>query len=118
LAGPTTTTDYYITVTDQCGEVGFDTLKVLVQNCDITASNAFSPNGDGKNDFLTFENIQYYPGSIVYLYSRWGKKVFEQIDYNNDWNGGDVLISGTYYYVVEPNDGTEPLKGFVMVFKE
>ena len=118
LAGPTTTTDYYITVTDQCGEVGFDTLKVMVQNCDITASNAFSPNGDGKNDFLTFENIQYYPGSIVYLYSRWGKKVFEQMDYNNDWNGGDVLISGTYFYVVEPNDGTEPLKGFVMVFKE
>jgi hypothetical protein len=28
------------------------------------------------------------------------------------------LTSGTYFYVVEPNDGSEPLKGYVTVFRE
>jgi hypothetical protein len=40
------------------------------------------------------------------------------VDYKNNWTGDDALISGTYYYVVEPNDGTKQLKGFVTVFKE
>lgn len=118
VVGPTTTTSYFVVVTDQCGVTASDSMLVEVQNCDLKASNAFSPNGDGKNDFFTIENIEYYPGSIVYLYSRWGKKVFEQVDYKNNWTGDDSLISGTYYYVVEPNDGTKQLKGFVMVFKE
>lgn len=116
--GPTTSTTYYIVVTDQCGVSASDSMVVEVQNCDLKASNAFSPNGDGKNDFFTIENIEYYPGSTVYLYSRWGKLVFEQVDYKNNWSGDDALISGTYYYVVEPNDGTKQLKGFVAVFKE
>ena len=118
VAGPTTSTTYFIVVTDQCGVTASDSMVVEVQNCELKASNAFSPNGDGKNDFFTIENIEYYPGSIVYLYSRWGKKVFEQVDYKNNWTGDDALISGTYFYVVEPNDGTKQLKGFVMVFKE
>lgn len=118
VVGPTTTTSYFVVVTDQCGVTASDSMLVEVQNCDLKASNAFSPNGDGKNDFFTIENIQFYPGSIVYLYSRWGKKVFEQVDYKNNWDGDDSLISGTYFYVVEPNDGTKQLKGYVMVFKE
>lgn len=118
VVGPTTSTTYYVVVTDQCGVTASDSMVVEVQNCDLKASNAFSPNGDGKNDFFTIENIEYYPGSTVYLYSRWGKLVFEQVDYKNNWTGDDSLITGTYYYVVEPNDGTKQLKGFVMVFKE
>lgn len=118
VAGPTTTTTYFVVVTDQCGVTASDSMLVEVQNCDLKASNAFSPNGDGKNDFFTIENIEFYPGSIVYLYSRWGKKVFEQVDYKNNWDGDDALISGTYFYVVEPNDGTKQLKGYVVVFKE
>lgn len=118
VVGPTTSTTYYVVVTDQCGVTASDSMVVEVQNCDLKASNAFSPNGDGKNDFFTIENIEYYPGSTVYLYSRWGKLVFEQVDYKNNWTGDDSLISGTYYYVVEPNDGTKQLKGFVAVFKE
>lgn len=116
--GPTTTTTYFVVVTDQCGVTASDSMQVVVQNCDLKASNAFSPNGDGINDFFTIVNIEFFPGSIVYLYSRWGKKVFEQVDYKNNWSGDDALISGTYFYVVEPNDGTEPLKGYVAVFKE
>jgi gliding motility-associated-like protein len=118
LVEPTTTTSYVITVTDGCGTSASDTLRVTVETCNLTAYNTFSPNGDGKNEYFTITNIEAYPGSTVYLYTRWGKKVFEQTDYQNDWSGSDVLTSGTYYYVVAPNDGSEPLKGYVTVFKE
>jgi gliding motility-associated-like protein len=118
LVQPTSTTSYIITVTDGCGTSATDTLKVTVETCNLTTYNTFSPNGDGKNDYFYITNIEAYPGSTVYLYTRWGKKVFEQTDYKNNWTGSDVLTSGTYYYVVEPNNGSEPLKGYVTVFRE
>lgn len=118
LVEPTSTTSYIITATDGCGISASDTLKVTVEVCNLTTYNTFSPNGDGKNDYFYITNIEAYPGSTVYLYTRWGKKVFEQTDYKNDWTGTDVLTSGTYYYVVEPNNGSEPLKGYVTVFRE
>lgn len=118
LVEPEASSVYIVTVTDGCGIEASDTIRVTVETCELVAYNAFSPNGDGKNDNFTISNIEAYPGSTVYLYSRWGKKVFEQTDYKNDWTGSDVLTSGTYYYVVEPNDGSEPLKGYVTVFRE
>jgi gliding motility-associated-like protein len=118
LVEPEASSVYIVTVTDGCGIEASDTIRVTVETCELVAYNAFSPNGDGKNDYFTISNIEAYPGSTVYLYSRWGKKVFEQTDYKNDWTGSDVLTSGTYYYVVQPNDGSEPLKGYVTVFRE
>ncbi|MFN5370126.1 MAG: gliding motility-associated C-terminal domain-containing protein, partial [Bacteroidia bacterium] len=118
LVEPQSTSVYIVSVSDGCGVEASDTIRVTVETCDLVAYNTFSPNGDGKNDFFTITNIEAYPGSTVYLFSRWGKKVFEQTDYKNDWTGSDVLTSGTYYYVVEPNDGSEPLKGYVTVFRE
>ena len=109
---------YIVTVTDGCGTIAVDTLTVNVEACELIAYNAFSPNGDGKNDYFTIPSIQYYPGSTVYIFNRWGKKIFEKTDYQNDWSGNDVLTSGTYYYVIDPGDGSQQLKGYVTVFKD
>jgi gliding motility-associated-like protein len=118
LVEPQSSSVYIVSVSDGCGVEASDTIRVTVETCELLAYNTFSPNGDGKNDFFTISNIEAYPGSTVSLFSRWGKKVFEQTDYKNDWSGSDVLTSGTYFYVVEPNDGSEPLKGYVTVFRE
>jgi gliding motility-associated-like protein len=118
LVNPSSPSTYFVTVTDGCGNTASDSLRVLLKNCELIVPNAYSPNGDGKNELFTITNIEFYPGSTVYLYTRWGKKVFEQTDYKNDWSGSDVLTSGTYFYVVEPNDGSEPLKGYVTIFLE
>lgn len=79
--------------------------------------NVFSPNGDGKNDFFTIPFLIGYPGNNVAVFNRWGGKVFEGDNYNNDWDG-DNLPSGTYFYVVTAPTLEEPLKGSVTLIRE
>ena len=46
-----------------------------------------SPNGDGINDTWSDLSIGRYPNNQVWIYSRAGKLIFNQVNYNNDWNG-------------------------------
>ncbi len=116
-ASPEASVIYWIDVYDGCNTVSSDTMHVDVQSCELQVGNAFSPNSDGKNDFFEINNILFYPNNTVFLYNRWGKKVLEQSSYKNNWAGDDSVTSGTYYYVVDPGDGTELLKGYVTIFK-
>jgi gliding motility-associated-like protein len=78
--------------------------------------NAFSPNGDNKNDFFKVPFITNLKENNVVVFNRWGKKVFEADNYDNSW-GGDNLPSGTYFYVVSaPNFKT--MQGTVSIFRE
>ncbi|MBE8726522.1 gliding motility-associated C-terminal domain-containing protein, partial [Flavobacterium hungaricum] len=82
----------------------------------VLVHNAFSPNGDGTNDFFKIDNIDEltcYPGNTVEIYNRWGILVFETTDYNNTTNAfdgtsrgrttikqSDGLPTGTYFYII------------------
>lgn len=79
--------------------------------------NVFSPNGDGKNDYFKIPFLYGYPNNQVAVFNRWGNKVFEASNYNNDWSGDD-LPSGTYFYVVSAPDLADPLKGAVTIIRE
>lgn len=95
-----------------------DTLTRSVQIIDKPfVPNVFSPNGDGKNDFFKIPFLYGYPGNSVAVFNRWGTKVFEGENYNNDWDGDD-LPSGTYFYVVTAPTLDEPLKGSVTLIRE
>jgi gliding motility-associated-like protein len=83
----------------------------------LNPGNAFSPNGDGLNDFFEVDFIEFYPNNVVFIFNRWGKKVYEKSAYNNEWDGGG-LPSGTYFYTIDPGDGTEMLKGFLTLFQK
>ncbi len=78
-----------------------DTAMVLLSfvPCEINAPNIITPNSDGFNDVLKFTNLEYYNGSKLAIYNRWGRKVYSTNDYRNDWSG-DNLIDGIYYYVL------------------
>ena len=116
-AKPATTTTYFVNLKDKCNNVLSDSLKVTVQNCELNPGNAFSPNGDGLNDFFEVDFIEFYPNNVVFIFNRWGKKVYEKSAYNNEWDGGG-LPSGTYFYTIDPGDGTEMLKGFLTLFQK
>lgn len=87
------------------------TQYILVNNnYTLIVSEAFSPNGDGLNDFFTIDNLEAYPDSELWIYNRWGAEVFHSDDYLNDWDGrsqsklnigGDELPEGTYYYLLQ-----------------
>lgn len=81
-----------------------------------------SPNLDTKNDVLIFGLSESYPENKLFIYNRWGNKVFEsKIPYNDDWSGLDIegnpLPSSTYYYVIE-KDRSQILKtGFIELIR-
>ncbi len=84
--------------------------------------NAFSPNGDGNNDFLFVrgKNIQELTFKV---YDRWGQRVFETNNINEGWDGkynGQEMENAVfvYYLTLTYADGkTEVKKGNVSLIR-
>ena len=87
----------------------------------FTFFNAFSPDGDNKNDTWTINNIELYPDNKLTIYNRWGDEVYSVKGYSNDkaWDGGN-LQPGTYYYVLTATIENQPrvFKGFITMIKK
>ena len=58
--------------------------------------NIITPNKDGKND--TFAITSQFPINLRII-NRYGKVVFFDVNYQNDWSG-DGLSGGIYFYEV------------------
>lgn len=84
----------------------------------ITIYNAISPNGDGNNEFLYIENIEYYEDNRVAIFNRWGDLVERIEEYDNQTNywrpSGDVE-DGQYHVVVTLGDATENETSYLVV---
>ncbi|HWB62842.1 MAG TPA: gliding motility-associated C-terminal domain-containing protein, partial [Chitinophagales bacterium] len=105
-AVPTETTLYTVWVTDANGCKATDTitLNVLKGATDIFVPNAFSPNGDGNNDYFeVYGDMGAVSFFEVSVFDRWGEKVFESNDYRFKWDGtykGEPAQIGNYVYVI------------------
>jgi len=66
---------------------------------EVTVPNVITPNGDGANDFLFVEGIEFFPENLVELYNRWGQRVFSGQNYTNLYSPTN-LEAGTYIYQV------------------
>jgi len=96
------------------------TITASTEPCQITVYNGFTPNGDGLNDSWIIENIENFPSNTVTIFNRWGNQLWSTNNYNNTsnvWDGksknGSVLTSGTYFYVIEIDNGSAIKKGWV-----
>ncbi|MBL4745117.1 MAG: gliding motility-associated C-terminal domain-containing protein [Flavobacteriaceae bacterium] len=84
-----------------------------------------SPNEDGVNDYLVFDNIEVFYNNQLTIYNRWGSLVYKAIDYKNSWDGTSdhsltisqtkKLPTGTYFYVLYLNDKSKTRKGWVYI---
>ena len=89
----------------------------------IIVPNGFSPNDDNINDTWVIENITSFPKNVVKVFNRWGNKVFEANNYQNNWDGKsrDALGSkrlpvGAYLYIIELNEpGFAPVQGWIYI---
>ncbi|WP_461449492.1 Ig-like domain-containing protein [Mucilaginibacter sp.] len=80
----------------------------------IFVPNAFTPNGDGKND------IEYVYGTSIkslnfYVYNQWGEMIFKSNSQASGWDGtykGTNQPVGVYVYYAEAvmNDGSKVMK--------
>ncbi len=107
-AKPEVNTLFTVVFYDTNNCIATDTVSVKVKEiiCGdpyLFVPNAFSPNGDGQNDFFR----PFYPNSIVTemyfaVYDRWGAVVYETQNIRADgWNGtfkGKKLAPDVYIY--------------------
>ena len=99
-ASPAVTTTYTLTVSSDSGCSASTTITIEVSCGTVFVPEAFSPNGDGQNDYL------YVRGDCIkdvdfIVFDRWGNKVFETTDKSIPWNGmykGEVMNTGSYVY--------------------
>jgi gliding motility-associated-like protein len=59
---------------------------VIVEPFQLGIPTAFSPNGDGKNDFFILSGKDITSINMK-IYNRWGQLVFESYDLNKVWDG-------------------------------
>lgn len=82
---------------------------------------AFTPNGDGRNDTFIIPWIQHFPNAVVTIFDQWGGKVYEKTAYHmNAWDGhyrGDLLPSGSFYYVINFQGSRSPVSGKVSIIR-
>ena len=96
-------------------------LTLIDEEVDIATfvpANAFTPNGDGINEFFTLPNLPvencYYRFANIKIYNRWGRKVFESNSKDFAWSG-DTFPAGVYYYIIDYTNTT--YKGTVSILK-
>ena len=120
---------------------GTDTITIVVKPVKFKISSVITPNGDGANDIfkVTYDtggdgngedpaykfgenddpiNINdFYNSNTLVIFNRWGQKVYEINNYNNDWDG-DGLTDGTYFYVLvcDGEHDKDVYKGSVQIF--
>ena len=74
---------------------------IVVGNCNIVVPSAFTPNNDGKNDYLFPTNACGADNLIFRIYNRFGQMVFESRDWQKKWDGnvnGQPQGTGTYVW--------------------
>ncbi|MFN0275491.1 MAG: gliding motility-associated C-terminal domain-containing protein [Chitinophagales bacterium] len=96
---------YWVECTNICGKVKD---SVVVQLCTyIYIPNAFTPNGDGINDFLSpvyYLNVELISFEV---YNRWGELMFTTNDITTGWDGtfnDEAMPMETYVYIVRYNE--------------
>ncbi|OXB16831.1 Ig-like domain-containing protein, partial [Flavobacterium tructae] len=100
--------------------------SVSVEPICLTVYNEFTPNNDGANDLFRIDCIETYPNNELKVYNRYGSLVYSKQHYENDWDGtanvsgvinrGDMLPTGTYFYVIAIGDGTVK-KGWLSIMR-
>ncbi len=89
------------------------------QESPCTIPTIMTPNGDGMNDALYINCLTQYPNSTISIFNRWGDEVYYSENYQNNWEGtfqGEDLPVGTYFYILELNDGNNTtLSGYIFI---
>ena len=112
IASPVVSTDYELVVNSAAGCTQSFGVSVTVEEPvaapagGVHVPNAFTPNGDGRNDvFMPVANRQVV-FSLLEVYNRWGERIFRSDNFSSadqasGWDGtyrGQRVTAGTYTF--------------------
>jgi gliding motility-associated-like protein len=78
--------DYTVEIRNECGAAK-GTISITEGLCELYMPNAFTPNGDGKNDIFRIKNPQFVREMKMQIFNRWGEVVFITSDSKKGWDG-------------------------------
>ena len=100
-----------VEITDSCQNESIP-YEILVTIDDCIMPTAFTPNGDGNNDFFWVDFGDLSTPVSLEIFNRWGEVVFRASDYtpcanfeSDCWDGthfqqyGEKCSEGVYYYI-------------------
>jgi len=85
-----------------CLDTAVEKIKVL-RTCYIAVPNAFTPNGDGVNDYLYPLNAFKADNLEFNVYNRLGQLVFHTSDWTKKWDGsinGHIQSAGNFVWTL------------------
>ena len=98
---------YYALFTNLVGCSATDSIYIEVNpSCIFYVPTAFTPDGDGNNDFWNLICFDEEPNAFLKVFNRWGGLVYESnggadfIPWDGKNNGKELPV-GTYYYTIE-----------------
>ena len=99
---------------EYCTEESF---SIILAESSLEVPNAFSPNGDGINDYFNVYNAKSLVSFSAAIFNRWGQKLYswglDEVGCDNcGWDGtynGKPVKAGVYFVVVKSKgaDGLE-----------
>lgn len=94
-AKPTDTTLYKVKITygRNCAIEDSVVVNVIKEDAKLVMPNVFSPNGDGVNDYFYVTTHKLIRDFHIWIYNRWGDKVFESTDVDFKWDGTNIFMS-------------------------
>lgn len=99
------------------GTEDYEPFRIIISESNIDVPNAFSPNGDGINDYFNVYNVKSIVSFNAAIYNRWGQQLYswgiDQMTCETcGWDGtykGKPVKDGVYFVVVTARgaDGIE-----------
>lgn len=109
VALPQDNIQYVLTASNSIGCSDTDTINVLLFKIKpgLYVPTAFTPNGDGLNDFLKPLALGLRSVDVFIVYNRWGQMLFSTTDIGAGWDGtfgGAAQAPGTYVWFAQGTD--------------
>lgn len=107
---------YWVKVQNECGQ-SIDSITIYSLD-ELFIPNVVTPNGDEFNRSLMIRGLREGESGDLFIYNRWGERIFRATAYNGDWPVRyDDVQSGMYYYVFKVS-GCRAIQGWVQVLKD
>lgn len=107
---------FALRVSNQQGCFGYDSIHVkYYTGPEMYIPNAFSPNGDGLNDYFRFIPVGITTYKFFRIFNRWGTEIYSSTDFRTGWDGtfkGSPAPVDTYIWILQGTDfnGKEIMK--------